>query len=453
MKRRSQVLILWVGVLVLLGLTACQTEGPEVIHEEVGAAETQIAQTEWARENPSPTPGPSPTPLPTGTPYVIPSPPPEMDPQAAITRVGNETITLEEYRKRVRYERFQPLWLLARRAERQGVDQVLDLTNPDNFQILSLFSTLSARNDFGRQVQRVMVIEEIVLQEAARRQMDVNPFQFDAQLALAIGMQVTEGGELPPGFDERYAEFLEGIDTYANMSENEFRRIIRARTLYNQLSFLIQQEPEAIPTTGEVVSGVEVQDIVVDTLEEAEDVVARLEAGEAMGDIAQSFGLNAEGGAASRVVGIGNQVLPASVIDAIFAAEPDTVVGPLPTSEGWYVAWVIGEKFDALSPSEIEAYRERYFLDWVESRMDDPLLVEDYDNWLDYTPVEPLPRDVSPLLTEEYIIMPDLGDPFELELTDTPEPGTTLDAATEAAPETGAGSGETPVADVTPEAE
>ena len=418
MRRRSLIWGLMAALVLVLALTACGGNEPEVIHEEVGADQTLAAQTEIAMANPTATEGPAPTPLPTGTPYVIPTPLPEMDQDLVITRVGNEEITLGEYRKRVRMERFQPLWLLADRAERRGPKQVLDLTLQENVTTLSLFATLYTSRDFGREVQRIMIIDEIVLQEAARRRMDLDPYQYNNQLALFLGLTVGDQGELPDGWESRYEEFLQGLKTYADMSESEFERVVRARALYYQLQFLISQEPEALPEDSESISGMEVQDILLETEADAEAVITRLQAGEKIADIAADYGFTAAENADARLMGIGDQSVAPEVVEAVFAADPYTVVGPIETEQGWYVAYVLGAQYEALSPTEIQNYRQRHFLDWVEGRMDDPLLVEDFENWVEFTPDEPLPMDVSPLLTDEYVTMPEQSDPLGLNETE-----------------------------------
>ncbi len=83
-----------------------------------------------------------------------------------------------------------------------------------------------------------------------------------------------------------------------------------------------------------------------------------------------------------------------------------------------------------LNPEDIDALREDNFLNWIEGQMDDPAVVEDLFDWVVYTPQEPLPRDVSPLMSEENFTIPeDSGDVLgltegteDLALTDTPEP-------------------------------
>lgn len=405
--RPTKGMILAAGLLAALALAACGGQSDEgVYHVDLGATQTQFARVVSHPPTATPTRGPSPTPSPRAAPYQRPTDPPDYDGDLVITRVGSETITLDEFRKRVRFERWHPLWTLARRVEQSGSERLLDLTNPENAHIASLFATLADSNSFGVQVHRVMVIESIARQEAARRELELDPYQFDAKLAGYLGLLIGEGGALPPEFEVEYEDFVAEMRTYTGMSEDDLRRIVRAQTAYAQLEFLMGQEPAAIAGAGEPQAGIEVRDALLSTEARANEVADRLRAGEQLNAIMTSLGQDAPAENTSRIVRRADQTLPLTVLDAIFRAEPDSVIGPFPTEQGWYVARVLGEKFEVMSPSEIDDLRRQYFLDWVEARMDDPAYTVDYGNWIGAIPQEPLPRDVSPLFAEEHIKLP-----------------------------------------------
>ncbi len=398
-------------ILMALGLAACDLsddgENQGFVHIEEGSTETPLALTAEAEAHPSVTPGSSPTPLPTNEPYIIPTSDPDVDQDMVITRVGNETITLSAYQKQVRFERWFRLYQLAGLVEKHGADQILDLRKQENAQVSSLFATLADSVTFGEQVQRIMIIDKIAQQEALRRGVELDPYQFDAKLVQYLTLQLGEGAQLPPEFDERYADFLASMAIYTGMTEEEFRRIVRARTLYTQLEFIISNQPEAIQAAENAPAGVEVQDIVVETEESARDVISRLQTGETMREIAVSLGFVPNDDIEWRTVRAGDTALPEDVLNALLSASAGAIIGPMATEYGWYVA-VIGEPvMDILSPDEISALKKRYFLDWVEALMDDPDYVEDLNNWHDYIPQEPLPQDVSPLLRDENVILPE----------------------------------------------
>ncbi len=428
MKQRSVVIGLLLGaVIVAGGLVACSSESdsgsPGFIHIEEGAAETEIARTAAALRNPTATPGPTLTPSLTPTPYVRPTDDPAIARDSVITRVGTAEITLADYRKRVRFDRYRLLFPIVKLAEKYGTENLLDLTRDENWYVASLFATLADSYSLGVQSHRIMVIEHLASQEARRRGLEVDPYRFDANMGEWLGVQVGEGGTLPPEFDARYDEFIAGIETYAGMTEEEFRRIVRAQTYYDQLAFLIGQEAD-INAAGETTIGVQVQDIVVQDRVEAETIARRLLGNEPLRDIAQSLGYQPVTEDTDRTLRRSDDTLPDHVLETIFLASQGDVVGPMRIPEGWYVAKVGREVVDMLAPADIEELRQQHFLDWIEAQMDDPDLVEDYDNWVSHTPQEPLPQDVSPLLRDENVILPEgMPDPFGLE-PDSLEPGT-----------------------------
>ncbi len=412
MKRRwlsfLSILVMLLCLIVLLAACSSSDDsGGGFIHIDEGAVETQDAQTVVALANPSATPGPSPTPSATPEPYLIPTNAPDANPDTVITRVGTEEITLAEFQKQVRFERWFRLYQLVKLVEKHGADKILDLRKAENQWVSSLFATLADSNGFGEQVQRIMVIDAITLQEAIRRGVEVDPYQFDARVAQFLVLQVGEGGALPPEFESEYAEFIRQLKIYTGMTEEDFRRVVRARTLYSQLKFLISNEPGATAAAQEAAMGLQVQDLIIATEDEADAIIGRLEAGETVRDIAASLDMTPQSDAEWRIVSPNDESLPEDVRTAIFSAQPGDIVGPIETSRGWYVA-IIGTMVRGnLSVEELDSVRERYFLNWVESKMDDPEYVEDFRNWAAYIPQEPLPQDVSPLLRDENVIMPE----------------------------------------------
>lgn len=411
MNRFVALLLGFILLTAAGALAGCSSNGtdagddPGFVHIEVGSTETAAARTAWAAANPSPTPGPSPTSLPV-TPYHRPTDPPTYDGDQVIAQVGSEDITLDDYRRHVRFDRYRLLYQVAKFVEKRGTG-VLDLTNTDNEYVASLFVTLADSYSFGRQSQRLMVIEHIVLQEALKRGLEVDERQFEARLAEYLGLTIDANGNLPPEFDERYDEFVAGIEHYAGMTENEFRRIVRAFTLYQELEDIIGHEPGVIPQDQQQ-AGVEMEDVIVQTEQEAQQIADGLRDGGSLRQIMTGLGYEVPEGQSTHVVGAADSSLPANVSALIFAAAPGDVVGPVEVAgQGWYVGRVGQQVMDILAPEEVDVLRRQHFLDWMEAKMDDQSYVIDYENWVEFTPQEPLPRDVSPLLSEENFILPE----------------------------------------------
>jgi hypothetical protein len=321
----------------MVGLAACSSGGgsatPAFIHIEEGVEETAVALTATARANPTPTPGPSPTPTATSTPYAIPTNPPDFDGSTVITTVGRQALTLADYQKHVRFDRYRLLYPVVKLAERNGVARTLDLTRSENQYLVSLFTTLADSYSFGRQSRRLMIIDAVVEQEARRRGIEVDPNQFNAKLLSFLGLIVGEKGQMPPEFEERYAEFLQGLRTYADMSEEEFRKIVRARTLYDQLEFVIGHEPGAVNISEQARVGVQVRDIILSDYMTALLVAERVRDGESLHDVAASLGF-ARPEQDWRVLRWGEQGITDEIRQAVYRAAPGDVIGPLQLNSG-----------------------------------------------------------------------------------------------------------------------
>src|SRR5689334_9192742 len=86
-------------------LVACSPAATPIVIRDQSAAQTRTAAVA-----PTLTPtGPTATPTITPTPYVRPTDDPKLALDLPIVRVGSETITLGQFRHRVRYERFMSL--------------------------------------------------------------------------------------------------------------------------------------------------------------------------------------------------------------------------------------------------------------------------------------------------------------------------------------------------------
>ena len=136
MRCSRRVVVGIAGLVLLVSLAACSSSsGGEYVHIDVGATETALARPTATLTI---TPGPSPTPTATPLPFVIPTFDPALDPDQVIMRVGNIDITLAEYQKQVRFERFHQIYGIVGLVERQG-EQILDLTRSENAFVASTF--------------------------------------------------------------------------------------------------------------------------------------------------------------------------------------------------------------------------------------------------------------------------------------------------------------------------
>jgi hypothetical protein len=424
--------LILVSVFILLGgmLAACgEKQKPQVNLPQ--RTLTEGAQTRIAQTNAPPTAGPSPSPSATSTPYLTPTQFPDADPSTIVAKVGNREITLAEYQARVRYERWLPLVGLRRSVRRQGADQVLDLTKPENTQMVALFYTLNDPESMGTQTMNVMLTDQIVLREAAVLDLELSQTAYYGRVAARIGVELESGVNidtpedlLPPEWDEAYAAFIEEMELYTGMTEAQFIETVEALVYYDQLLEVIGEQA---PLEEEGIIAVNVEDLLLNSREDALEVIDRLRDGGALRSVATSYGLEPQSGDTVRTVrrrdaDASEQGLPADIVDAVFDASAGDVIGPFATDAGWYVARIIDLDLDFLQADDVGAARTEFFRQWIISRLDDPTYTVDYENWMDFIPTDPLPKDVSPLMRDEAFTLPD--DPFaeDDEVPPTPLP-------------------------------
>lgn len=408
LTKRGLWLTLLLLVLVLL-VAACRDEKVTPIVQSDRQNIENATGTAYALTNAPPTAGPSPTPTITPTPYQTPTPFPEADPEAIVATVGNREITLAEFQARVRYERWLPFYAIVRNMADANYD-LLDLSLPQNSETLALIYTVNGDpNSFASQVLNVMITEQIVLQEAAKMDLEMEQTIFDGRLAARIGITLGEGGARPDSWDEAYETFLTDMQLYSAMSEAQFLEHIRALAYYQQMSEIIGAQAE-LPR-DQIISQATVQDIIMDTRDDALDVIDRLGEGEQLFALAREYGKLPTEGSTERDITRGTEGLPDAIKTAIFDAEEGDIIGPFPTSEGWYLALVVSFVVDIPQPADLQAVREEHYRQWILERMDDPEYTINHDNWLSFVPKDPLPRDISPLLSDDNFVLPD--SPFE----------------------------------------
>ncbi len=395
-------------IIVTTVVAACGVERatPQVFRPTQLVTET--AAVHQTMTHAPPTAGPSPTSTITPTPYMTATPFPGADPDMVVAKVGDREITLAEYQARVRYERWLPLNAIKRRVEQRGPERVLDLSLPENAQTLALLHTLGNTESMGEQTMNVLLTEAIVLHEVGLSgELELDQTYYDARIALLIGMELEDKTEKPEEWEAAYQRFIADMQLYTGMTEEQFKQSLRALTYYSLLREEISSQYNVSVDEDNIIA-INVQDILLPTEEEALDVRQRFMEGESINSIAASYDMTAADGATQRQIRRGDTDLPLEIVDAIFDAEENSVVGPIETSNGWYVARVMDSELITLEPDEISALRNEFFRQWIVERLDDPDYTVVYDNWQEYVPTDPLPQDLSPLMRDEFFNSPSM---------------------------------------------
>jgi parvulin-like peptidyl-prolyl isomerase len=165
-------------------------------------------------------------------------------------------------------------------------------------------------------------------------------------------------------FLERYKEMLDTLHQEAGLSEADYRRTIEADLLYSKLQDLFASQ---VPTTEEQVHA---RHILVETEEEAQTVLARLEAGEDFVSLAQELSTDES----TREDGGDLGWFPRGVMvpefeEAAFALQPGEASDIVQTSFGYHIILVEERDSDReLEISLLERRRASALSDWLEEQ-------------------------------------------------------------------------------------
>jgi len=163
-------------------------------------------------------------------------------------------------------------------------------------------------------------------------------------------------------FLERYKAMLDALRQEAGLSEADYRGIIEARLLYNKLQDLFASR---VPTTEEQVHA---RHILVETEEEAQSVLARLEAGEDFAALANELSTDESTREDGGDLGWFPQgVMVSEFEEAAFALQPGETSDIVQTSFGYHIILVEGREPDhELEPYLLEQRRTSALSEWLE---------------------------------------------------------------------------------------
>jgi len=162
----------------------------------------------------------------------------------------------------------------------------------------------------------------------------------------------------------------------------------------------------AVEDVYEDVIRIAARHILVETEEEAQTVLERLEAGEDFAALATELSIDpsaaglgadtmtlATGGQAEGFYGL-SELLPD--FDVVFDAEVGDIVGPIDTGELGYFIFEVQE-FSTRAPQNAEIQRNQVVVEWQEEQLASDSVVRT-NLWLSAVPFDPMPSDVFEIL-------------------------------------------------------
>lgn len=372
-----------------------------------------------------------------------------IEPNSPVASVAGQEITTGEYQTRVQYERFlldeQYFQILAQRANaNQSEDEQLAQFLISQYEQL-LNQIVQRRTVIDREVVDVMINNRLIATEAAKRGItvsedEVNEFinrflarrqggltaaaadetvtaRADASATAALwtptptlapSPTLTTTDSITPTatpaetatpaptptlsvidtatLGSEYTNWLETLAEIPELNEMEYREIVRSQALEEKFRETLGAE---VPLEGEQSNA---RHILVESEEEANDVSARLAAGEDFADLAAELSIDTSSGINGGDLGfVSRGVFVPSVDEAVFELPMGEVSEPIESDFGWHVIEVLAREVQELSPVDYQRSQSLAYDEWLtEARV----AVEVEDFW---TPEKAPPDTTNPL--------------------------------------------------------
>ncbi len=347
-----------------------------------------------------------------------------LEPQKPIAVVDGHNITTRDYQNRVRYERFMLDDQLQRIQQQlavlgqSGSDDQLSQFLAAQYQQLAT-QVVQRRSTVDRDALDTMIDDVLVAEEANRRGITVSEEEiteyihrflareqggltasaatatataraeatataavwtptptFTPSPTLTVTEEITATPtpvETPtpqptPTFNiisedalqTAYAEWLKTLSDQVGISEAQYRQIVRTFLLRQKLQQALAEE---VPTTAE---HVHVRHILVETEEEAQKVLERLEAGEDFAELAKELSKDpgsAENGGDLGFVPKGSFV--AEFENAAFSLPVGEFSQPVKTAFGYHIIQVLERGERELSPADYQRKQQLALNEWL----------------------------------------------------------------------------------------
>lgn len=329
-----------------------------------------------------------------------------------VATVNGVIIRTDDFQARVRYRRVMLEQELSYYRNYQGS---LDPTDPSsNFflaQIAQYIRQLEAQLaadaavTLGQQILDAMIQEEIIRQEATRRDITIPEEEIDLAIEENFGYSREAAAPAAPPlsgpitdtqvatatagityeeFQQQYRDYVNNVLRPTGLNEDDLRAMFRANLLYDAV---YQAIGESVPATMEQV---QFRFIAFQSQDQANEVSQRLNAGESWDEIAAEVeaggiytGTVAEVDWRSRAY-LDDQY-GVTLSQALFESPVDTVLTrPMTGTDGrYYVLQVQGREERELSGIVLNFEQERAFQQWLDQQMQ---TVERSPDWQEQVP-------------------------------------------------------------------
>ena len=155
--------------------------------------------------------------------YEPPAPPDGVDLTQVIARVGDDEITLDDFVRRVRFERVR-YYLAFERLLLENGPTALEIDNPANQfapAVQQVSSILVSERDFAGPIYDTMLLERLYHQEAEARGIEIDECEMLRLWSQIVNIAPPVDCEPSEAFIEARSRFLDLAQEYAGLSEGD----------------------------------------------------------------------------------------------------------------------------------------------------------------------------------------------------------------------------------------
>ncbi|MGB0387845.1 MAG: peptidylprolyl isomerase [Ardenticatenaceae bacterium] len=223
-------------------------------------------------------------------------------------------------------------------------------------------------------------------------------------------------------YDESYGEFLAQLEEHVGYTAEDHSAVVHSRLLRQKMQELIGSEAD-VSMTGPFVNAAH---ILVETEEEMDNVVERLNNGEDFAEVAIDVSTDTGSGANGGELGWfgAGQMVPVFEEAAFALTEPGQVSDPVQSQFGWHIIKLLeGPEERDLPENQIEQARNDAFNDYLSNAKEESDITRYWD--LDDIPDDPFIEEiVEPLPTLAPVpttVAPELPSETAPEIESAPE--------------------------------
>lgn len=321
-------------------------------------------------------------------------------PNKPVATVNGEEISTAAYQNRVKFERYHLLDRMSstiQMMQTMGDDETIMQYLQSNLQ---QYQAQLQPEIHGPMVLSNMIDETIMAQQSEELGITVSEAEIDEYISGIFGYNPDGNSEAetaplagdsaptPTAYTEAafqadYQNLLNNYQQYIHLSESDFREIIANLVLQEKIFAEITKD---IPRDEEQVHA---RHILVEAKDEAQDALARLEAGEDFAALAEEISIDP--GTASDGGDLGwfghGQMIP-EFEETAFSLEPGEISQVVETTYGYHIIQVLDKGIRPMDEATYQQKQKAFFNDWL-TNLRDNSAIEETDYWREIYPETP----------------------------------------------------------------